>query len=89
MNMLVATDFFTTEVWTWGELVTYDVLFSIHLWSRRVQIAGATPHPNEPWMMQIASNMTMADWGFLEPGQYVIHDREGNVPLFAGPSQRG
>jgi putative transposase len=51
MDMLVATGFFTAEVWTWGELVTYDVLFIIHLGSRRVHIAGATPHPNEPWMM--------------------------------------
>jgi hypothetical protein len=52
MDMLVAPDFFTAEVWTWSELVTYDVSFSIYLWSRRVQVAGATPHPNEPLMMQ-------------------------------------
>lgn len=65
MEVLVATDFFTTGVWTWGGLVTSDVLFFIHLGSRRVHIAGATPHPNEAWMMQIARNMTMADWGFL------------------------
>ncbi len=83
MDLLVATDFFTTEVWTCGGLVTYYVLFFIHLGSRRVHIAGATPHPNEPWMMQIARNMTMADWGFLEPGQYLIHDRDGKFcPAF-------
>jgi putative transposase len=28
-------------------LVTYYVLFSIHLESRRVDIAGLTVHPNE------------------------------------------
>jgi transposase InsO family protein len=34
-------------------------------------------------MMQIARNMTMADWGFLEPRQYVIHDRDGKFcPAF-------
>jgi putative transposase len=27
-------------------------------------------------MKQIARNMTMDDWGFFEPGQYLIHDRD-------------
>jgi hypothetical protein len=27
-------------------------------------------------MVQIARNMTMAGWGFLSPGQYLIHDRD-------------
>jgi hypothetical protein len=27
LDVLVVTDFFTTEVWTWCGLVTYDVLF--------------------------------------------------------------
>src|SRR5437868_7196652 len=31
MEVLVATDFFTAEVWTLGELVKYYVLFFIHL----------------------------------------------------------
>jgi transposase len=30
MDVLVATDFFTAEVWTWCGLVTYYVLFFIH-----------------------------------------------------------
>jgi transposase InsO family protein len=36
-----------------------------------------TPHPDERWMMQIARNVTMADWGFLAPGHHLIHDRDG------------
>jgi transposase InsO family protein len=76
MDVLVATDFFTTEVWTLGGLVTYYVLFFIHLGSRQVHIAGVTPHPDERWMMQIARNATMADWGILSPGHYLIHDRD-------------
>jgi putative transposase len=36
-------------------LVTYYVLFFIHLESRRVNIAGVTIHPGEPWMQQIVS----------------------------------
>jgi putative transposase len=76
MEVLVATDFFTAEVWTLGGLVTYYVLFFIHLGSRQVHVAGVTPHPNEAWMVQIARNVTMEEWGFLEPGQYLIHDRD-------------
>ena len=83
MDVLVATDFFTTEVWTLGGLVTYYILFFIHLGSRKVHIAGMTPHPNAAWMMQIARNITMEEWGFLSPGQYLIHDRDGKYcPAF-------
>jgi putative transposase len=76
MDVLVATDFFTTEIWTWCGLVTYYVLFFIHLESRKVYVAGVTPHPDERWMIQIARNVTMVDWGFLTPGQYLICDRD-------------
>src|SRR5213080_4598161 len=70
MDVLVATDFFTAEVWTLGGLVTYDVLFFIRLGTREVHIAGVTPHPNQAWMMQTARNLTMEEWGFLGPGHY-------------------
>ena len=60
-----AIDFFTTEVWTQGGLVTYYVVFFIHLATRRVHVAGITPHPNEQWMTQVARNVTMADVGVL------------------------
>jgi hypothetical protein len=46
-------------------------------------LAGMTPHPNAAWMMQIARNVTMEAWGFLSPGQYLIHDRDGKYcPTF-------
>src|SRR6266700_7294728 len=76
MDILVATDFFTAEVWTLGGLVTYYVLFFIHLGSRKIHVAGMTPHPNEAWIVQVARNVTMEAWGFLSPGQYLIHDRD-------------
>src|SRR5215467_4409676 len=76
MDVLVATDFFTTAVWTLGGLVTYYILFFIHLGSRQVSVAGVTPHPDEAWMAQVARNVTMEAWGFLSPGQYLIHDRD-------------
>jgi len=83
MEVLVATDFFTAEVWTLGGLVTYFVLFFIHLGSRQIHVAGVTPHPNAAWMMQVARNVTMEAWGFLAPGQYLIHDRDGKYcPAF-------
>src|SRR5207249_3111528 len=61
MDVLVATDFFTAEVWTLGGLVTYYVLIVLHRSSRRVQVAGVTPHPNEAWMIQVARNVTMVE----------------------------
>src|SRR6516162_5681731 len=45
MEVLVGTDFFTVEVLTLKGLVTYYVLFFIHLESRRVSLAGMTPYP--------------------------------------------
>jgi putative transposase len=76
MDVLAGTDFLTVEVLTLRGLVTYYVLFFIHLESRRVGVAGITPHPNEAWMMQIARNVTMEEWGFLENCRYLIHDRD-------------
>src|SRR5437870_13619352 len=76
MDVLVATDFLTAEVWTLGGLVTYYVLFFVHLGSRKVPVAGVTPHPNATWMAQMARNMTMEEWGCLSSGSYLIHDRD-------------
>ncbi len=56
--------------------MTYYVLFFMHLATRRVHIAGITPHPNEQWMTQVARNVTMADVGFLSSSRYLIHDRD-------------
>jgi len=77
MDVLVATDFLTAEVWTLGGLATYYVLFFIHLGSPKVHVAGVTPHPNETWMVQMARHMTMEEWGCLSSGYYLIHDRDG------------
>jgi putative transposase len=58
---VVGADFFTTEVWTWRGLMTFYTVFVIELASRRVQILGSTPHPDETFMRQIARNLTLAD----------------------------
>jgi putative transposase len=76
MELLAATDFFTAEVLTLRGLVTYYVLFFIHLESRRVVIAGITVHPDEAWMKQIARNATMDEDGALLGCRYLLHDRD-------------
>ena len=74
--VMAATDFFSAEVLTLRGLITYYVLFFIHIDTRRVVIAGITQHPDERWMQQMARNATMQEWGFLQPCRYLIHDRD-------------
>jgi putative transposase len=76
LALLAGTDFFTAEVLTLRGLVTYYVLFFIHLESRRVDIAGITDRPDESWMRQIARNVTMEGCGTLRDCRYLLHDRD-------------
>jgi putative transposase len=66
MEVLVGTDFFTVEVLTLKGLVTYYVLFFIHLQSRRVSLAGMTHYPGQEWMEQQARNAIMESGDFCE-----------------------
>ena len=75
-EVLAATDFFTVEVATWHGLVTYYVLFAMELATRRVQIAGITPHPTAAFMQQCARQLTDPFEGFLVGKRYLIHDRD-------------
>ena len=77
-DTVVATDFFTVDVWNWLGKRSYDVLFAIHLGGRRVHIAGITEHANADFMTQTARNDTMADVGWLNQvgAKYLIHDRD-------------
>jgi putative transposase len=79
---IAATDFFTVDVWSWlgwgiGKQTIY-VLFAIHLATRRVEILGATDHPNEAFMRQIGRNATMEGTGWLKKigARYLIYDRD-------------
>jgi putative transposase len=76
LALLAGTDFFTAEVLTLHGLVTYYVLFFIHLKSRRVDIAGITIHPGEPWMKRMARDVTMEGCGILRDCRYLLHDRD-------------
>ena len=59
-GVLAGIDFFTVEILTWRGVVTYYVLFFIHLESRRVSPAGITRKPG-PGMD--ATDGAQRDWG--------------------------
>jgi hypothetical protein len=75
-EVLAATDFFTVEVAAWHGLVTYYILVVMELSTRRVHLAGMTPHPDEAFVMQCARQLTDPFDGFLLDKCYVIHDRD-------------
>jgi len=75
-DVLAATDFFTVEVATWRGLVTYYVLVVMELSTRRVEIAGITPHPTAAFMQQCARQLTDPFDGFLRGKRYLLHDRD-------------
>ncbi len=78
-DLIVATDFFTVEVWTRRGLERFLVLFFIDMATRKVEIAGIASVVNGLWMSQVARNLTDADEGVLAGKRYLIHDRD---PLF-------
>lgn len=74
-DVLCACDFFRTEVWSRSGLMTYYLLFFIHLGSRKVVLGGITVSPQEAWIKQVARNVT--GWeGELGNCRYLIHDRD-------------
>ena len=75
-GVMAATDFFTVEVWTPRGLVTYYVLFVMHLSTRSVHIAGVTIAPNGAYMKQVARNLTDVSDGFLSDKAFLIMDRD-------------
>jgi hypothetical protein len=88
---IAGADFFTTEVWTWRGLVTFYTVFVIDLASRRVQIVGSTPFPNDLFMRQLVRTLTAAEDGALGPGHVLICDRDAkwSAPVRAGLGEAG
>jgi hypothetical protein len=72
---LVAADFFTTEVWTGRGLVTYYVAFLLDVQSRRIQVIGCTPYPNEAFVIQCLRHAT-GETGLLSDGRLLLCDRD-------------
>jgi hypothetical protein len=75
-HLIVAADFFTTEVWTAHGLVRHFTLFVLDIATRRVHIAGTTTSPTSAWMEQIARNLTDCENGFLNGKHLLIIDRD-------------
>src|ERR1700704_2578818 len=69
-------NFFDHTVLTLRGLVTYYVLFSSHLETRGGNIAEIPAPPDEPWMKQIARNVTLEGCGTLRDCRYLLHDRD-------------
>ena len=70
------------EVWTRSGLVTFYIFVVMHLKMRRIEIAGATPHPNSAWMQRIGRNLTDCVDGFFCGSTHVILDRDTkHLPL--------
>ena len=57
-------------------MVTFYTVFVIDLASRRVQIVGSTPHPDEGFMRQVGRTLTAADEGVLVGHRVLICDRD-------------
>jgi putative transposase len=78
-QQIVASDFFTIEVWTRTGLKRFVILFFMELSTRRVEVAGIASRANGLWMTQVARNVTDDVDGFLKGKRYLIHDRD---PLY-------
>jgi transposase InsO family protein len=75
-DVIAAADFFTVEVWAPRGLVTFYVFFVIELATRKIEVVGITPGPNEGWMMQVGRNLTDPIDGFLAEKELLILDRD-------------
>jgi transposase InsO family protein len=72
-HSLLAVDFFSVET-LW--LQRLYVVFFIELGSRRVHLAGCTPHPGAPWVIQCARQLTWTLACRPEPVRFLIRDRD-------------
>jgi hypothetical protein len=67
--------------------VTYYTMFVIELQSRRVQVVGATPYPDEAFVLQAMRHLTDGV-GVLGHGRVLLCDRDpkwsGEVVAFLG-----
>ena len=77
-DVLAAIDFTTIEVWTKGGLVRYYLLFVMELATRRVHLAGCSATLGNPFMCQVARNLTDPFDGFLKNKRYVLMDRDSH-----------
>src|SRR6266508_1878980 len=70
---IIATDFFTVET---VRLKTLYVLFLIELHTRQVRLAGVTAHPNGPWVVQRARELSLERPEDTTAPRFLIRDRD-------------
>ncbi|MFT7668040.1 MAG: putative transposase [Planctomycetota bacterium] len=75
-GQVVATDFFSVEVWTSQSLNSYYTLFFIDLKTRAIEIAAITTAPNEAVMAQVARNLSDPVNGLLRNATLLMCDRD-------------
>jgi hypothetical protein len=56
LDVLLATDFFTSEVWSWFELAVSSLLCCIHCSCDHVYSAGMTLHHHRQWILSLLSS---------------------------------
>ncbi len=78
-------------MWTWHGLVTYYTVFVIDLASRRVQIVGSMPHPEDLFMRQVGRTLTAADEGVVGGHRGLIcdWDTKGSASVRERPGEAG
>src|SRR5215475_12803902 len=78
-RQIVASDFFTIEVWTRSGLQRFVILFFMEVSTRRVEIGGIASRANGLWMSQIARNLTDDVDGFFKGSAISFTNRD---PLY-------
>ena len=68
-------------MWAPRGLVTFYVFFVIELATRRIEVAGITPSPNDTWITQIGRNITDPVDGFLAEKRFLILDRDSKFSI--------
>lgn len=71
-----AGDFFSVQVWTEYGLITYYVLFFIHLATQRVFIGGISSHATSEWLVNMIKAWTDAGSPFGPDARFLIRDRD-------------
>ena len=75
-EVLLAADFFTTEVLCLRGMVRFYTLFVIELSTRYVYICGTSVSPDGDWMKQVARQLTDAFDGICIGKTHLIIDRD-------------
>ena len=70
---IIAADFFTVET---VRLKTLYVLFFIELRTRQVRLAGVTDHPNGPWVVQRARELSLERPEGTTAPRFLLRDRD-------------